>query len=178
MAHLPPPLTISIKLCSSLNSLNWLVWSQSHYSTFFFSVTSHYGCVRFFTGCCWCSSVLLLCVCAFLSKILIFLLNILLGCCFCWYYCWYFDEKRYFTQCLTETCNQQLRTTETTNKACIVWNEWEGKELILSSAYEALSTVYFIYSPPFFFISGIWDKHVDVMRRKKILLLFLHSVSF
>lgn len=103
----------------SSNSLNWLVWSQAHYSIFFLLsrslviIMNAYVLFLLF----WLSLMLIsvILVCVFSSKILIFLLIMLCGCCCCFCCCWRFDEKRHFMQCLTETCNQQLRTTEATS---------------------------------------------------------------
>lgn len=99
------------ELCSSLNSLNWLVWSPAHYS-FSFSVTS-YECVDLLvlfimlthTQGCFVRDARL-----FRGTWRSFGLPWLSCCCWMRYVV---DEKRYFPQCLTETCNQQLKTSET-----------------------------------------------------------------
>lgn len=117
-------------------------------------------------------------------------------CCYC---CWMpcvVDEKRYFPQCLTETCNQQLKTSETSifvvctnNKLYFVRtlfspsrNRQEKTPLTPTSGCEAFFRFgYFISSLPLpFFLPScrILTEHDDDIQRKKIIFFTLFHFNF
>lgn len=160
-----------VELCSSLNSLNWIVWSPAHYSSFFLFFTVLFSRSLVMSAwicccCCWC------CLSCWLTHTVVssknarpsrfeyvclvsarLLLNAVL----------LMKNDTLSEKCLTETCNQQLRTSETSICFCCVRctnNEVYFVHIYFFWLWSFFRFGYF-YFFPFFFLTYFELEHHD-----------------